>query len=231
MSKYKDKLIVSADDFGTSPEANKNILTLVRLGKVDRLALLIDGYFTQSEIIKLLNSRVKMDIHLNFEFYQSTKRRAEEGVIRRLFRFFGYYFLGKISREKIEESWKKQIEKFRDIIGKNPDGINSHQYLHFSPPYFKVILELARKFNIHYIRFGRKGIIKSRNNVAKILNLLYKKNKKTFYFSRLESSDFLISLDWVKDFPQFLKKLPDGQTEIVCHPEREEEFKIIKTYL
>jgi hypothetical protein len=40
----------------------------------------------------------------------------------------------------------------------------------------------------------------------------------------------MISLDWIKDFPKFLASLPTGKTEIVCHPERKEEFELIKKY-
>jgi hypothetical protein len=62
------------------------------------------------------------------------------------------------------------------------------------------------------------------------LNVLWKKDNKFFISSRLDSSDYLVSLDWIRGLKYFVNNLPEGKTEIVCHPEREKEFKIIKTY-
>ena len=45
-----------------------------------------------------------------------------------------------------------------------------------------------------------------------------------------DSSEYLASYDWVKNFPRFLEELPTGKTELVFHPEREEEYEIINKY-
>ena len=59
------KIIVSADDFGQSPSANKNILELLAQNKLQRVSVLINGKFSLEEIRLLINSQVKIDIHLD----------------------------------------------------------------------------------------------------------------------------------------------------------------------
>lgn len=121
-----------------------------------------------------------------------------------------------------------QLQKFYEIFGKNPDGINSHQHIHFFPNYFGVIIQLAQKNNISFVRFGKKGLIKSRCGIYRILYQLRKINAKKFTASSLQSSDYMFSFDWSKDIEKTLAQLPDGTTELVCHPERPEEFKFIQ---
>jgi hypothetical protein len=40
----------------------------------------------------------------------------------------------------------------------------------------------------------------------------------------------LLSLDWIEDPEKFLDDLPDGITEIACHPEMAADFVKIKNY-
>lgn len=45
----------------------------------------------------------------------------------------------------------------------------------------------------------------------------------------LNTSDFLVSFDWIRDQEKFFDSLPSpGQTELVFHPERPEEFEFLK---
>ena len=57
-------VIFSADDFGQSALANKNILRLVRAGKIQRVSVMAEGKFTKEEVKELLHSKVKLDVHL-----------------------------------------------------------------------------------------------------------------------------------------------------------------------
>jgi len=244
----RKNLIISADDFGISPEANQKILKLIRAGKIDRVSIMVNENISPNEILELKNSEVLLDIHLELIEIKTKKRKLKDGIIKRSANFLFKYLFGKISAPAIELSWEKQIQKFKEIFAKFPDGINSHQHIHFLPAYFKIILKMSQKFQIPYLRFGKYGLIKGKNNVFHILNFLHKKNSRVS--DAFDSSDFLVSLDWiypvkyspwrvvrnygqfnrVKNIENFLENLPRGETEIICHPEREEEFEIIMKY-
>lgn len=225
----REKLIISADDFGKSHLANKNILTLARTGRIDRVAFLIDGDIENLEVAELLNFGVKLDIHLNLKKFKSGPDESRS-VFKRGVLFLWLYFSGQGTSSRVAADWERQIKKFEEVFGKKPDGLNSHQYVHFFPPYFKIILRLGAKYQIPYLRFGKIGITEGANSISGILTWLWKINNSRFKKFFFDSSDFLASYDWIRDFPRFLSELPSGKTELISHPERKEELEAINKY-
>lgn len=235
MPKSNSKVIHVADDFGISKLANRNILKLIRAGKIDRVSVLVDhndANLNQREVRQLLSSKVKIDLHLDYQvfLFKRKKRKLKEGAVGRVFSFAMGYLLGKGNVKKVQQEWEDQIVKFKKTFGKSPDGINSHQYIHLFPSYFKVTVKLAKKYGIPYIRYGKSGIIKSPSAVYRILYNLRKVTLSDYKANCCSSSDFLVSLDWIKNPSEFFRTLPEGSTEIVCHPEREEELKLMFKY-
>lgn len=225
----REKLIISADDFGINEKANASILRLARLGKLDRVSVMMGGVLEESEILELLVLGVKLDAHLslgNAEEWNRKNGKKKYGIIRSI-SFLIDYFFGKWGKREVLKNWEGQILEFRKVFGKNPDGLNSHEHLHFFLPYFRIFLSLAKKYEIEYIRFGSLGISKAGKNggLAKfILKLLWKIDWKIFYAKKFSSSDFVLSFDWLKNPEEFKKSLFfDKKTEMVFHPEREEE--------
>lgn len=226
----RKKIIVSTDDFGISRKANENILKLIILGKIDRLSVMMDGILEENDIRKILDSRIEIDIH--FDLVNKIERDGflGENPLKRIFHFIFHYFTNKAETDLMRKDWLRQIEKFRKVFKKNPHGINSHQHIHFFPPYFRIAVEMNKNFGINYIRYGTRGFLGKINFVYAVLFILRKKVAGTFKSSGLGSSDYLISADWISDFPSFLEKIPDGRTELIFHPEKDEEFEIIKEY-
>jgi predicted glycoside hydrolase/deacetylase ChbG (UPF0249 family) len=227
---HRNRLIVNADDFGVSPRANRNILYLITLGKIDRVSVMAYGNFSDKEIKDLVRSSVKIDIHLDILHEFHDERSKRQSAIVRILGFLGKILSGKLSRKKVEADWRRQLEKFREIFGKNPDGVNSHEHVHFFPPFFKVALKLEAEYSIPYIRFGDSVSILHHKLVAYILHLLRMVNSNACLKSGCVSSGSLVSLDWISDVDKFLNKLPEGTVEIACHPELAEDFVKIKQY-
>lgn len=225
------KLIISADDFGISKLANQNILMLARSGKLDRVAVMTNQKFlSQEDVSELKKTKVLLDIHLELPVKNNGKRKLKGGIARRGMLFLFHYILGRNGRRQIKHEWRMQIEKFYEIFRKYPDGINSHEYIHFFPPYFRSVLELAKEYRIKFIRFGKLGPLKKKSQIYKILNRLHKINNRKFKYSHLESTDYFVSLDWVRNFERFFENSPSGDIELICHPERKEEIELINKY-
>ncbi|MDO8240471.1 MAG: ChbG/HpnK family deacetylase [Candidatus Moranbacteria bacterium] len=229
MAYSREKLIISADDFGISQLANDHILALVEAGKLNRVSVMAHGKFTPEEIARLKKTGIKLDIHLDSASEIATDRKLRAGIFLRGIKFILAY-LSDSGNHSAKSDWQNQIQKFNILFGQNPDGLNSHQHIHFFPAYFKIITQLAQKNSIVFIRFGAEKILGSNNLICCILSCLRKINHKNFIVSKLESSDYMVSLDWLGNLPKFLDTLPEGITEIVCHPERPEELEIIKKY-
>lgn len=233
MSALDKKIIISADDFGQGPKVNTDLLELLSLGKLQRVSVTIDGNFSPEEIRLLINSQAKIDLHLDFFNLLKGNQawRKKTGAFIRLLVFFKDYLSGRISVPRVAKNWDQQLKKFNQIFGRYPSGLNSHEHIHFFPPYFKLISDLAEKSGISYIRFGKKDFIKTTNIVSLILFGLRKINRRRFENFKLISADFLISLDWLKKFNTAeLNQLPPGEIELLIHPEKPAELEFIKTH-
>lgn len=225
-------IIVSADDFGKNYSTNKNILELLSLKKLHRISVMINGTFSLEEVRLLFDSSVKLDLHLNFfNLLEGGPHSKEEvSILGRLLAFSKNYLLGKIKVSAVKEDWTAQLEKFHTIFGKYPDGLNSHEHVHFFPPYFKIISDLAQKSKITYVRFGKKDFLQANNFVSWVIFGLKKINRRRFLAAGLDSADFLISLDWLKEEAlRETKNLPCGEIELIIHPEITAEMEFIKT--
>jgi predicted glycoside hydrolase/deacetylase ChbG (UPF0249 family) len=232
MNNENKNIIISADDFGISQLASKNILKLVNCGKVDRVEVMMSKNISSSQAQELLDSSVKIDIHLHLlknklDFWQEHARKIEDGAVLRGITFLLKYALGITSKKNIEKEWQRQINDFIKIFGKAPDGISSHEHIHFFPPYFSCVQKLCKKFGITYIRFGKNNSA-NYSAISKILNWLREKNLKKFNESNLSTADFMISFDWVDDFKAILEQYPTNSSkEVSLHLEKTAEFDIL----
>ena len=191
---------------------------------------MVHGEILDNEIRELAKSGVKIDIHLDILHKFNGDRKKRKSTLMRIIEFIAKLISGRISSQKIENEWRLQIEKFREKFGKNPDGINSHEHVHFFPPFFKIALKLQQEYSIPYIRFG-DSIFKLHNKpVAYVLHWLRIINRKEFQNSGFVSSNSFISLDWIESIDNFMENLPEGNIEIACHPEITDEFEKIKKY-
>lgn len=225
----RKNIIITADDFGKSAKANRNILELVKMKKLDRVAVMVDGKISQKEKEELMDSGVEIDIHLELDWQKKRRNLLEDNTFHQGMVFLrNYFFCG--GKKKVFAQWAEQIGKFHQIFGQYPDGINSHEYVHLFPSYFSIALELSKKYGIRYIRIGRRGFLGSRNLASLTLGILRKMDISKLKQSEVSSSDFFTSLDWIRGMDKFLEDLPDGETEIAVHPEREEELEMIKKY-
>ena len=227
---HRGRIIVTADDFGISPRANRNTLYLITIGKINRVAIMVHGTMTENEISGLNRSNVKIDIHLDILHEFDQERKNRHGAIGRGFEFMGKLLTGKISSAKIEKDWIEQIELFKKIFGRYPDGINSHEHVHLFPPFFNIALKLSQQYEIPYVRFGDSIFLRHNFIVSHILHYLRRYSQKAFQNSSSVSSGSLVSMDWLENIDTFLENLPEGTIEIASHPENAEDFVRIKKF-
>jgi len=231
----KNKILISADDFGISRNASQKILELIRNGKINRVEVMVSKNITLEQIQELLNSGVKIDIHFHLkgdvlDQWQDRKKEFKEGNFKRILTFLWDYFFSKDRVGETEAEWYFQLSDFKKMFGRYPDGISSHEHIHFFPAYFRIIMEIASKNNIEFIRFGKNNY-NNFNLVSLILNFLRFFNIKFYkkFKLNIKTTDFFVSFDWLKNYNKFIKSLPkDKEVELVFHPERPEEFNFLK---
>lgn len=218
-------IIVTADDFGIGKRANEKIIELAELGKLQRVGIMVHGAITSDEVQRLCKTGVALDIHLDTLHEFSDKRHQRVGkLLSRLFDFGKRLVQGKMSAKATYADWKNQINLFQQLVGKAPDGINSHEHIHFFPPLFRVALRLRDEYHISFIRLGESAYPGIHTPVSLILDTMRMFDKKKLNGKKMVSTDHLLSIDWIKDFKQFKERQASGTTEIVCHPELKSDF-------
>lgn len=223
----KVRRIIAADDFGITRKATRNTLLLVRKGLLHRVAVFADGYESEQERKALTQSKVVIDLHLQlpgFTLAEEQKNR-KRGAFRRLVLFCFGIFRGQYWPSSVQRRWEDQIELFRERYGRYPDGLNSHQYVHFFPSFFRITQALCQKYGIPYLRLGRHTS-KYSNTVARILAFLRPMNLRILS-KEIKTSDYFVSLDWSESHT--VTEVPNGTLEIVVHPERNVEFQVVNT--
>ncbi|MFA5985765.1 MAG: ChbG/HpnK family deacetylase [Parcubacteria group bacterium] len=218
--------LITADDLGASPAANSAILTLVAQHKVDRVGVMIRGTISPEEIVLLKNANIKIDIHLDIPSLHYTLKLHDK-TMRRGYRFLFHLLCGHISPQKIAKEWESQITLFHEKFGTIPNGISSHEHTHLFPPYFRISCMLAQKHHIPFVRCGTHGPAPRTSLISMILSILHICNKRILRsFPTLSTTRYMTSLDWItpKDLPTILRTT---KTELLCHPERAEEYGII----
>jgi predicted glycoside hydrolase/deacetylase ChbG (UPF0249 family) len=226
----RESFVVTADDYGIRQTAEP-ILRLASEGKVDRVAVLIH-YVSSEQAEALKETGVKIDLHLELIGLLKRGEKAHENFLVRSINFCFRYVFGLLTMKKVETEWRDQIERFQELFGRLPEGLNSHEYIHCFPPFFRVFIKLATEYEITYVRFGDKGILAGAHKtfISSILSFFWKRTRACYAKTHLTTSNYLVSLDWLTDFQSFSKQLPKGSIEIVVHLEREEDYRTILEY-
>jgi predicted glycoside hydrolase/deacetylase ChbG (UPF0249 family) len=230
----RNDIIVSVDDFGIRSVAEA-ILPLARQGKIDRVSVLINYVTSKEQVEALLATGVKIDLHMELIQLVGSGEKVEESTVFRGMNFVTRYALGHVRDNDVELAWTQQIMRFRELFGRYPDGLNSHEHLHYFPRFFRIAIALGARYDIPFVRFARKGIMKQNKAiVSRILAFFWPKDRHYYTTQAVnmsrETADFFVSYDWLDDFDNFLTHLPKGNTEIVFHPERPDEYAVIERY-
>lgn len=231
----KARLVRSADDYGIR-DTVRRILPLVEAGKLDRVAVMTH-YCTPADAAALAATNVKIDVHLDLIELMGRGAEAGHGTLRRGLHFTARRFMGYVPAAAVLAEWRSQIVRFHELFGRYPDGLNSHEHVHFFPSFFPLTIALVHEFRVPYVRFGMRGMLLTLHHsvIGHILNQLARTNHRRFAQASLATSTYLVSLDWVHGKERFfraLESLPVGETvELVVHPEREREFDFIQRHL
>jgi len=248
-SDFSGKLIVVADDLGLDESINDGIFFAFKEGLLDWASLMANGKAFEHAVagIKATPS-LKVGIHLVLVEEKSILLRNEissllnrEGLLYKSHRiFFIRYILGLIKRNELKKEIEAQIKKVLET-GIKPQFINSHQHLHLLPSITNIVVSLAKKYDIPYLRIVNEPLELSGGVLRKIqlcfLKFLSRRAHRKIIVSGLMRNDFFVGFlragNLSKsdiDFARRLnRKYPEKIIELGCHPGFENEV-LQKTY-
>jgi predicted glycoside hydrolase/deacetylase ChbG (UPF0249 family) len=240
-------LIVNADDLGWTDGVNDGILEAFQRGIVTSTSLLANGAAFAGGVEAARSAPgLGVGVHLNLSDGLPIADREivtsllnDDGAFARRPRGL---LLGRarhgLSLAEVESEWDAQIQKIRDA-GITPTHLDGHKHVHMLPGLFEIALRLAKRHDIGAIRVSLEesslraalsssskrhaGVVMKQGLQARGLKLLARDARSQAAQAGISTPDYFcgiaqtgeLTLEGVR---QFVKSLPDGTTELMCHP-------------
>jgi hopanoid biosynthesis associated protein HpnK len=240
-------LIVNADDLGLTEGVNRGIARAHHHGIVTSASLLVNGMaFASGVELAHIAPRLSVGVHLNLtDGAPVALAKTVPSLLRERSEFAGgpQTLLLRIARRslkmaEVEREWDAQIRKAREA-GISPTHLDGHKHVHMLPGLFQVALRLAKRHGIGAVRVShessslrsalsadkkRKRSAVMRQGVqARGLKLLARDARELADRAGIATTDYFCGIAQTghltrRGVAHLLKNLPDGTTELMCHP-------------
>ena len=238
------QLIVNADDYGRSPGVSRGILEAHRQGIVTSTTVMVNQPGAQAQLAEALACpALGVGLHLVFTAWRPV---LPPETIPGLADSDGFFFdqhtvwaqAETIPLAALQAELTAQIGRFAAWAGHLPDHLDCHHFVHLYPPFFQVYADLAAQFGLPLrvpfppeADFRRaldtlpfleefphdlvRGMIVTNSNLLRARNLAHPNHFIATFFGRgALTLDHLLSL---------LDALPEGTSELMCHPGHDDE--------
>jgi predicted glycoside hydrolase/deacetylase ChbG (UPF0249 family) len=240
-------LIVNADDLGWTDGVNRGIVEAHRKGLVTSATLLANGRAYDSALeAARQNPQLGIGVHLNLGDGRPAAPADQvpgllnvageldggtEGLLLRI-------ASRRLRMEEVEREWDAQIRKIR-ASGITPTHLDGHKHVQMLPGLFELALQLAKKHGIRAVRVANEesslrsalstgaaqntGVVLKQGAQARGLKLLARDARKMAEREGIATSDYFCGITQTGELTregleEFLEKLPEGTTELMCHP-------------
>ena len=240
-------LIVNADDLGWTEGVNRGIVEAHRKGLVTSTTLLANGRAFDSGIdTARKNPQLGIGVHLNLSDGPPAASADQvpgllnsagelDGGPEGLLLLIAHRGL---RLDEIEREWDAQIRKIRGA-GISPTHLDGHKHVHMLPGLFELALHLAKKHGIRAIRLAHEdsslrsalsagagqnaSVVLKQEVQARGLKLLARDARGLANREGIATSDYFCGITQTGEMTregieEFLESLPEGTTELMCHP-------------
>ncbi len=227
-------LIVNADDFGLSLGVSRGIAASCVHGIVRNTTVMMNlpNLDRAAEI-----ARNTPELHLGVHLVLTAGRPVlplpkvqtlvdDDGSFHRLEVLIDSP--ERVDLQELHNEWSAQIDRFVELFG-YPDHLDSHHFVHLIPPFFSVFAALAAHYALP-IRFPLNHLAKIegysllRDVSSQRLQGMLQTDERVLRESELICPDHFIGdfygaerID-VEYLVRLLERLPEGTTELMCHP-------------
>jgi predicted glycoside hydrolase/deacetylase ChbG (UPF0249 family) len=246
-----NQLIVNADDYGRAPGVSRGILQAHREGIVTSTTIMINQPDAQAWLQEALTCPdLGVGLHLVFSAWRPVlPPDTIPGLVDKDGCFLDQHTLWAKAEEiplhSLQAELTAQIGRFSAWAGRMPDHLDCHHFAHLYPPFFRVYADLAAQFKlplrvpfpletdieraVETLDFLEdfphdliRGIIATNSNLIQDRKLTHPDHFISTFFGRQA-----LTLDHLLDL---LDTLPEGATELMCHPGYDDPSLAHSTY-
>jgi predicted glycoside hydrolase/deacetylase ChbG (UPF0249 family) len=228
------QLVVNADDFGFTPDVNEGIVEAHRRGILTATTLMANGA-AFDDATRLARETPTLDIGCHLVLiggHSLLTGRAYPLTVPRL--------VAALARREIRAYEELKAQVWRILgAGIKPTHLDTHKHTHLAPPVLEAVARIAEEFGIHWVRRpfdfpmnARRGAVPSKVTVPVVkrltsaaLGLLRRRFHRVLQSHGCRTTDHFAGFQITGRFHKaqlvdLLGMLPEGSTELMCHPGR-----------
>jgi len=193
-------LIVNADDFGQSPGINRGIITACRDGIVTSASLMV-RWPAATEAAAYARRHPSLSVGLHIDLGEQILSDGE---------WLPLYSVVPMQDEMaVRDEISRQLDLFDRLLGHAPTHLDSHQHVHLREPAHAILVEIAQRLGVPLRNcFGEVSYCGS-------------------FYGQSEDGTTLREVISVDGLIRILETLPDGCTELACHPAAECDLRTL----
>lgn len=185
------RLVVNADDFGMSPGVNAGIVRAHAHGIVTRASLMVRRG-AAADAVSLAGRYPALALGLHADLYEWVYRDGAWAI--------AYSVVSPDDADAVRAELDRQLAAFRELVGRDPTHLDSHQHAHRGDPAAAVFAERARALGIP-LRMATPGIRYCGE-----------------FFGQSDKGHAYPEGIGVESLLRVLRSIPEGTTELACHP-------------
>jgi len=224
----RKQLVVNADDFGFTPDVNQGIVEGHRGGILTATTLMANGEAFE-DAARLAREAPGLDVGCHLVLVGG--RSILSG--RPLPRSVPQLLAALASREiRVDDELAAQVRRIVDS-GLRPTHLDTHKHTHLAPPVLDAVARLSAQSGIRWVRRPfdfpltrlRGAIPRATRLTGRALGLLRQRFHRVLEKHGCRTTDHFAGFQITGRFRtaelvELLAELPDGTTELMCHPGR-----------
>ncbi len=191
-------LIVNADDFGMSPGVNEGIAEAHEHGILTSASLMV-RWPAAAEAAAYAQRHPRLSVGLHLDLGEWTFQDEAWQL--------AYQVVPLEEPQAVDGEITRQFTQFRELMGREPSHLDSHQHVHESELIRALCLEAARERGI---------VLRNMGPEVRYCGEFYGQSNKGYPYPQGISAAGLIKL---------LETLPTGVTELGCHPAKQADMQ------
>jgi predicted glycoside hydrolase/deacetylase ChbG (UPF0249 family) len=185
------RLIVNADDLGRTPGINRGIAECAEHGIVTSASLMV-RWPAARDIAAWSRGLPHVSLGLHFDIAECEFRNGEWTVV--------YCVVDPHNEQTVRAELAYQLDRFVGLVGAPPTHLDSHQHVHRADPVRQAMIEAASALNV---------TLRSCTPAVRFTGAFYGQSNAGEPCAEHVSVDALLAT---------LRALPEGVTELGCHP-------------